>query len=252
MGFCGKNKTNDVRWVDGLGPEGVTGAPSRREEIYQNIDSVLPQTRRMSADSARAYQAAAPTARSATGYTNKVLQGGYLNPAPQLTNAFEAARSAQDVRNQNVRNEALRNLENDLSDTRSRYARNNMGFSTAANQAQDNARALLNARLAEAENAANAQLAAREQGLVAQNYMSERQAQNQMAPVASQIASQQGNLLQAAAQAALAGDRDAAALITSLATGQGVVPGTTYKPGIVDQGLNVLSTAALANSAGFK
>lgn len=163
MGFCdsGQSQSNQTKWVDPLGPsasQGGTGAPELRNQLFNYLGGYLPSSTQAGQTYASALQSQAnnPIWGQVASNASKNAAGDYLAGSPVLDRAL--AQQAGQARAAAAGSDAR---------IRSQYAKNGMSFSTGNQQAQE-----------ANEGATNASINANNSNAYLQNYLAERQNQN--------------------------------------------------------------------------
>lgn len=213
MGSCfGTQKPRRItpQWYDPLGPSSVdskgrqkfepSGAVEQRRAIFSDFNKMRGDLRNSPTADAAAQAAANPGWSAAGDLATRTLRGDYLNGSPALDDALGKMRAA-----------TVAEGANNAADQRSQFARNGLSFSTANQQAQNNA-----------TTAGTASANAAEAGARANNYMAERQLQTQAPQMLEQATSQPLNYLQLQDMAKLIPLSQMAQIIAGLA-GQGQV-----------------------------
>lgn len=170
MGFCdsGQSQTNKGQYIDPLGPTSIgphgravyapTGAPQMRTQLFNYLGQYQPAMNAAGQSYASGLQSAAanPGWAQAADLANKTMAGDYLHGSPELDAAMTA----------NTR-QAMASAADSGARIKSQMGMNGMGFSTANQEAQQANTA------SAAANAANTNAQT-----YLQNYLSERQNQN--------------------------------------------------------------------------
>lgn len=252
MGLCGSNKTVAPQYFDPLGPnaEGQhvgSGGPELRNQIFGYVPGMLEQGRYDASQAANAAKAGAGQFAPVLSYAQSNLRGDYLNGNPALDRAVATARNASDTAAQSAYGRARADFSGAQRTLQSQYNRAGQTFGTGLQQSQDASRAALNADIARAEAARQAQLAEAEMGARFNNYQQERAYQNQSPALLSMAAEKPFQMLSAVPSVNASGVLPSAELVGALAGGGSVVtPNTYYKPGIFDYALQGAGTAATA------
>lgn len=273
MGLCGGNETVEPKQFDPLFPG--AGGQELRSQVFGYLPGIMEQNLLDNQAAVGAAQQAAGGFGQIGSYANQALGGRFLNRSPQLdramgqsrrdtTAALQAARQASDVSAQGQYDAARASLGDQQRRLQSQYARSGQTFGTGAAQAQDAANVALNAQIARNEAARQGQLAASEQqtmadmsarnlGLEAGRLQQERQLQQQAAPLAASAATKPFEILSAVPGLRYGGLNEASTLTGALAGGGSVVnPGSYYKPGALDYGLQAASIGAMLSDETLK
>ncbi len=213
MGSCfGNQKPRRItgQWYDPLGPTSVdskgrqkiepSGAIEQRRAIFSDINKMRAGLRSSNTSQAAADAAANPGWSGAADLANRTVRGEYLKGNPALDDALGKMRAA-----------TVAEGANNAANQRSQFERNGLSFSTANQQAQNNA-----------TTAATASANAAEAGARANNYMAERQLQTQAPQMLEQATSTPLNYLQLQDMAKLIPLSQMAQVIAGLA-GQGQI-----------------------------
>lgn len=256
MGLCGSNKTVAPQYFDPLGPnaEGQhvgSGGPELRNKVFEYLPGLMQSGLANSARAANAAREGAAKFGQIGDYGQSVMRGNYLNASLPLIKSLQATRAAANQQAQNTYSGARADLSGIQNQVRSRYNRAGQTFGTGMQQAQESAQAALNADIARAESARLAQQAATEQQALLQNYMAERQIQNQAPAYIAMAAEKPFQMLSAVPSIEASGITPSAEILGALASGGSIVsPNTYYKPGLFDYALQGAGTYILGNAAG--
>lgn len=257
MSFCGENKTYRPDYTDSLGPwadgrmSGPTGGPEARARIFDRLEErIYPRAQE---DTDRAVAATNSAAADAgwgqiKNYASGVLGGKYLQANPYLKQALADSRTAAETGLANAREQATADMAGSQADTRSRFARSGMGFSTGQTQAQDTSEAALQAALARGEQDAQAQMNAGESQVLADNFARERDAQTQAAALLPAAIAAPSEMLSGNAEKEYGAIAPAAQIVTGMAGGGQVTPAQiARRPGVWDYMMQGAGVAAQAS-----
>lgn len=260
MGLFGSQKTIKPQQFDPLFPG--SGGDEIRDNIFGRLPSLMNQSQNDASTASRAAQNAASSFAPLQAYAQNALGGQYLNRSPQLNNAMadarkqtqnalQASRTASDVGAQNQYGNARASLGDQQRRFRSQFARTGQTFGTGMGQAQDSSNVALNSQIARNEASRQAQLAANENQIMASlsdrnlaleaaRLQQERQLQQQAGNISAMANTKPFEILSAVPGMRYGGLNESASLATALAGGGQVVnPGSYYKPGAIDYGLQI-------------
>lgn len=190
--------------------------------------SAYPQLRALANNTLSATQAAAgnPGWGAAADMATKTIQGQYLKANPYLEKSLASSRAALDTDLANTRTATTADLAGQNAELQSQYQRNGQTFSTANQQANQANTAATLARVAEGENSARAGLTANSDQARLQNYLAERENQQNAVGVLGQATSAPLNYLGQAQKTALEPYAAYSNMLTSTYGGQPATPNT--------------------------